>query len=103
MTHTEGPWSRNIKPASRYPVVFAGRNTHVAVVTTRGLTEEEIEGNINLIANAPTTLLAAETMLVILKAIAGNPTIMGGHVRTQDADLIRAAITQAEAAGIKAL
>jgi hypothetical protein len=53
--HTPGPWSRNIPPASKYCVVFAGRNTHVATVCTQGLSESEIEGNINLIAAAPET------------------------------------------------
>lgn len=28
--HTPGPWHRNIPPASKYPIVFSGRNAHVA-------------------------------------------------------------------------
>lgn len=60
--HTPGPWHRNIKPASKYPVVFAGRSTHVAVVSTQGLTDEEIEGNCNLIS-ATTDLLEALRLL----------------------------------------
>jgi len=54
--HTPGPWFRNIKPASKYNTVWADRNTHVAHVERSGLTEEEIEGNINLIAAAPELL-----------------------------------------------
>lgn len=54
--HTAGPWHRDIKPAAKYPVVFAGRNTHIATVATRGgLTDAEIEANCDLIAAAPET------------------------------------------------
>ena len=59
-THTPGPWSRNIKPATKYTVVFAGRNTHVARVVTDGLAEEEVEANIALIAAAPDLLAALQ-------------------------------------------
>ena len=62
MTHTPGPWHRNIKPASHYPVIFAGRNTHVAVVERRPNAEEN-EANCNLIAAAP-GLLEALTLAV---------------------------------------
>lgn len=62
--HTPGPWHRNIKPASRYPVVFAGRNTHVAQVATRGLSDDEIEANCDLITAAP-DLLAEVKRLVL--------------------------------------
>lgn len=62
--HTQGGWNRNIKPASKYPVIFAGRNTHVAMVCTSGLSEEEIEANINLIAAAPDLLEALRGMLL---------------------------------------
>ena len=51
--HTPGPWSRNIKPARKYNTIFAGRNTHVAHLTVTGLTDEEIEGNCDLIKAAP--------------------------------------------------
>ena len=54
--HTQGPWCRNISPATKYPTVFAGRCTHVAVVCTGGLPPEEVEANINLIAAAPDLL-----------------------------------------------
>ena len=60
--HTPGPWHRNIKPASKYPVIFAGRNMHVAVVDTHLETEDEIESNCNLIAAAPELLDALRTL-----------------------------------------
>lgn len=56
--HTEGPWHRNIKPARKYAVVFAGRNTHVAVVCSGGLSDAEVEANCDLIASAPELLAA---------------------------------------------
>jgi hypothetical protein len=58
--HTKGPWHRNIKPATKYSVVFAGRNTHVARVIVDGLTPDEVEANINLIAAAPELLELAQ-------------------------------------------
>jgi hypothetical protein len=61
--HTKGPWHRNIKPATKYSVVFAGRNTHVARVIVDGLTPEEVEANINLIAAAPDLLEALQTFV----------------------------------------
>ena len=63
--HTPGPWHRNIKPASKYPTVWSGRNTHVAYVVAgapRGsgsgetMSDEEVEANIDLIAAAPEML-----------------------------------------------
>jgi hypothetical protein len=56
--HTPGPWHRNIPPASKYPIIFSGRNTHVAQVCVGGLTPEEIEANCNLISAAPDLALA---------------------------------------------
>lgn len=69
---TPGPWHRNIKPARKYPTVWAGRNTHVAAVVAgapRGsgngetMVDEEIEANIDLIAAAPDLYAALETFL----------------------------------------
>jgi hypothetical protein len=51
--HTPGPWHRNIKPARKYPIIFSGRNRHVAQILTDGLTDEEIEANCDLITSAP--------------------------------------------------
>lgn len=62
-SHTKGGWNRNIKPASKYTTIFAGRNTHVAYIATRGVTDEEAEANINLIVAAP-DLLDIAVMIV---------------------------------------
>lgn len=61
---TPGPWHRNIKPASRYPTIFAGRNTHVAyVAVNRGaMPDEEIEANLVLIQHAPAMLDLLQTV-----------------------------------------
>ena len=56
--HTPGPWHRNIKPAKKYGIIFAGRNTHVAGLCVQGLADTEIEANCNLIAAAPELLAA---------------------------------------------
>lgn len=61
--HTSGPWHRNVPPAQKYPVVFSGRNTHVARVIADGLPEVEIESNCNLIAAAPDILAALRAIL----------------------------------------
>lgn len=63
MTHTSGGWNRNIKPAKKYPVVFAGRNKHVAIVCTQGLPDTEIEANCNLITAAPDMLAALKEII----------------------------------------
>jgi len=60
---TAGRWSRNIAPATRYPTIFAGRNTHVAVVRSEGLTPEEVEANCNLITAAPDLFDAAHAAI----------------------------------------
>lgn len=61
-THTPGPWSRNIPPARKYSTIFAGRNTHIAMVQSTGLTDLEIEANTDLIAAAPDLLAALEAL-----------------------------------------
>ena len=63
MSHTPGPWDRNIKPASKYPIIFAGRNTHVAQVITRGIPDDQAEGNADLIAAAPDMLAALDAFV----------------------------------------
>jgi hypothetical protein len=60
---TPGNWHRNIKPASKYPTIFAGRNTHVATVNTTGMSEEEIEANISAIAALPDLIEALQGMI----------------------------------------
>ena len=68
--HTPGPWSRNIRPARKYPVVFSGRNTHVAFLANDSrVSDEEAEANINLIAAAPELL---EALLKISEGDAYN-------------------------------
>jgi hypothetical protein len=63
-THTTGPWHRNIRADGKYPVIFAGRNTHVAAAKGHGdLPPEEIEANIDLIASAPELLEALEAVV----------------------------------------
>lgn len=58
--HTPGPWGRNIPPISKYPVIYAGRNTHVAQVLTKATSEAEAEANADLIAAAPELLAACK-------------------------------------------
>jgi hypothetical protein len=58
-THTKGPWGRNIPPASKYNTIYAGNapnHVHVCHLSTSGLSNEEIEGNYNLITAAPQLL-----------------------------------------------
>jgi hypothetical protein len=55
--HTAGPWFRNIPADGKYPVIFSGRNTHVAVAQQMRSTQET-EANIDLIAAAPELLAA---------------------------------------------
>jgi hypothetical protein len=63
MPHTPGPWSRNIKPARRYPIIFAGRNTHVCQVISQQSGDAETEANCDLIAAAPDLLAACKAAL----------------------------------------
>lgn len=52
MKYTKGPWHRNLHAQGKYPIVYAGRNTHVAQVMQQP-TPEETEANIDLVAAAP--------------------------------------------------
>lgn len=61
--HTPGPWHRNIRANGKYPVVFAGRNTHVATAAQFPQNPEETEANIDLIAAAPELLAALQALL----------------------------------------
>ena len=89
--HTPGPWHRNITPASKYTTVFAGRNKHVAYIATKGMSEEECEGNIRLITAAP-ELLAATCSLV--EAMTYEQTGCGMRV-SESVTTARAAIAKA--------
>ena len=97
MTHTPGPWHRNIKPARKYGVIFAGRNTHVARLAVEGLADDEIEANCDLITAAP-------DMLAALVGLVGNGFTDEELARrwSWSIDAIRearAAITKAEGRG----
>ena len=61
-SHTPGPWHRNIRANGNYPVVFAGRNQHVATVCQQH-DGAETEANIDLIAAAPDLLEALRYVL----------------------------------------
>ena len=63
--HTPGPWGRNIAPAWKYPIIFAGRNTHVAYIFTNELSESEQEANADLIAAAPDLLQVTKDFLLL--------------------------------------
>lgn len=58
--HTPGPWHRNIRPAAKYPVVWSGRNKHVLAIKTVGLSQQEIEANMDLATAAPDLLAALQ-------------------------------------------
>lgn len=60
--HTAGPWHRNIRASGHYPVVFSGRNNHVATASQQA-DPAETEANIDLIAAAPELLGALRAML----------------------------------------
>jgi hypothetical protein len=62
MAYTPGPWHRNIKPASKYPTIFAGRNTHICHLSTGEKTDAELEANISLITASPDLLAALEAL-----------------------------------------
>lgn len=68
--HTATPWHRNIKPATKYPVIFAGQSTHIAQVVARGLPDEEVEANLEFIVracNAHDEML--KTLLLVLAGL----------------------------------
>ncbi|MCA3573115.1 MAG: hypothetical protein IOC86_04310 [Aestuariivirga sp.] len=87
--HTPGPWSRNIKPATKYPILFAGRNTHICTVSVSGLPPETVEANLLLIRAAPDMLAALESL------VAGNYGQPRG-VTVPALDIARAAIARAK-------
>ena len=62
--HTPGPWGRNIRANGKYPVVFAGRNQHVAIVSQQK-NGAETEANIDLIAAAPDLLDALRAIVEV--------------------------------------
>lgn len=70
--HTPGPWFRNIRANGKYPVVFAGRNQHVATVCQQK-DSAETEANIDLIAAAPDLLAALHEIADIDTCLHGLP------------------------------
>ena len=90
--HTPGPWYRNIPPATRYSVIFAGRATHVAAVRfgsklKQTLPDDEIEANCNLIAAAPDLLAALHD---------AQDRLRGAGMLGGDDDPVNAAIAKAD-------
>lgn len=65
IAHTPGPWHRNIKPATKYTTVWAGKNIHIAHISPSFITPEEAEANISLIAAAPDLL---EALIIIFES-----------------------------------
>lgn len=97
--HTPGPWHRNIKPATHYNTIFAGRNTHVTRLAVEGKSEEEVEANCALIVAAPDMLAALrEAVRVLEYAADALDAPAASHFRETISDA-RAAIAKAE--GIK--
>jgi len=73
-THTPGPWHRNIRANGKYPVIFVGRNQHVAVATGHEtISPDEIEANIDLIAAAPELLAALEALHSCHRGFSNSP------------------------------
>jgi len=87
MKHTPGPWHRNIRANGKYPVVFAGRNQHVATVCQQANTQET-ELNIDLIASAPELLCALDQLI----RVTIDEDLKGGFTLS---DPVHAAYTEA--------
>ena len=98
--HTPGPWSRNIKPAKKYNTIFAGRNTHVCRLDVIGLTDEEIEGNCDLITAAPEMLEALDSVFRML--LGPEPKTLKGWAQQCDFidRTVRDAINKAEGSNL---
>jgi len=74
--HSSGGWNRNIPPARKYPVIFAGRNKHVCRLITDGMTDEEVEANANLIAVAPDMLATMDELARAVAHYTPSPAAM---------------------------
>ena len=98
--HTPGPWSRNIKPAKKYNTIFAGRNTHVCRLDVIGLTDEEIEGNCDLITAAPEMLEALDSVFRML--LGPEPKTLKGWAQKCDFidRTVRDALNKAEGSNL---
>jgi hypothetical protein len=95
MSHTKGPWSRNIRANGKYPVVFAGRNQHVATVCQQK-DGAETEANIDLVHAAPCLL---EALTDLVESLACDRLEDGGQLIEQ---AYREQFTAARAAIAKA-
>ena len=82
--HTPGPWHRNIRANGHYPVVFAGRNTHVCTASQQ-TDPAETEANIDLLSAAPELLAACRAAL-----------LRDDVADSELGDLLRAAVAKAE-------
>lgn len=89
--HTPGPWSRNIRANGKYPIVFAGRNQHVAQACQQK-DGAETESNIDLIAAAPDLLTALEEIV----AEWSGDGCMADHNDTAGIEWARAALARAK-------
>lgn len=98
--HIAAGWHRNIPPASKYPIIFAGRNTHVAQILTQGLTPEEIEAHANLITAAPELLKALKFVQEAMHGLAHSaddvPEWNEGGTAFEASAAVAAAIAKAE-------
>ena len=95
--HTPGPWHRNIESDGRYPVIYAGRNTHVASAKGHGvLPPEQIEANISLIAAAPELLEALVEAESMFSSLADADSALACDKRFASLwDVLRAVISRA--------
>jgi hypothetical protein len=93
--HTPGPWHRNIRPAAKYPVVWSGRSKHVLAIKTIGLTDEEIEANINLAAAGPDLLAIAWSVEALLSRQKWVPNAGSHAPESQLLAQVRAALMAA--------
>lgn len=99
--HTPTPWSRNIQPASKYTVIFSGRNKHVAKVCIDGLSDEEIEANMSFIVRAVNShemLLAALEDMIARLTSAYTLLNCDDEFIEREVAIARAALVAAEAA-----
>ncbi len=98
MSHTPGPWARNISP--KYPVYAEADHKKVALALNgHDVSDEEAMANLKLIAAAPDLLVALQKTLFAMRTIADNagdvPEWNEGGQAYEASNLARAAITKA--------